>query len=253
MVVLQTIIVAFSMYSALPMPQIEWTRENMRWALLVLPAVGAVIGGVCCLWVCLCGWLHLPLIARGAGLAVLPILLTGGIHMDGYADVADAQASRAEPEKKREILKDPHLGAFAAIRIGVYLIISLAVWTSLPEFHGWAIVCLFMLSRTLSALSLACFPLAEGSGLARSFAEAADRAKLRNALIALTVLLAAALVPAGGAVMLLPAALVFWRHYRMATVDFAGLSGDLCGWYIQSSELWMALGLCLFEYLEKAI
>ena len=184
---------------------------------------------------------------------MLPILLTGGIHMDGYADVADAQASRAEPEKKREILKDPHLGAFAAIRIGVYLIISLAVWTSLPEFRGWAIVCLFMLSRTLSALSLACFPLAEGSGLARSFAEAADRAKLRNALIALTVLLAAALVPAGGAVMLLPAALVFWRHYRMATVDFAGLSGDLCGWFIQSSELWMALGLCLFEYLEKAI
>ena len=135
----------------------------------------------------------------------------------------------------------------------MYLIISLAVWTSLPEFRGWAIVCLFMLSRTLSALSLACFPLAEGSGLARSFAEAADRAKLRNALIVLAVLLAAALVPAGGAVMLLPAALVFWRHYRMATVDFAGLSGDLCGWFIQSSELWMALGLCLFEYLEKAI
>ena len=51
MVVLQTIIVAFSMYSALPMPQIEWTKENMRWALLALPLVGAVIGGVCCLWV----------------------------------------------------------------------------------------------------------------------------------------------------------------------------------------------------------
>ena len=53
--------------------------------------------------------------------------------------------------------------------------------------------------------------------------------------------------------MLLPAALVFWRYHRMATVDFAGLSGDLCGWFIQSSELWMALGLCLFAYLEKAI
>ena len=74
---------------------------------------------------------------------------------------------------------------------------SLAVWTSLPEFRGWAIVCLFMLSRTLSALSLACFPLAEGSGLARSFAEAADRAKLRNALIALTVLLAMAVEALG--------------------------------------------------------
>ncbi len=253
MVVLQTIIVAFSMYSALPMPQIEWTRENMRWSLLAFPLVGAVIGGVCCLWVYLCGLLGLPLLARGAGLAVLPILLTGGIHMDGYADVADAQASHAEPEKKREILKDPHLGAFAAIRIGVYLIVSLAVWTSLPDFRGWAIVCLFLLSRTLSALSLACFPLAEGSGLARSFAEAADRTRLRHALIVLTVFLSAGLILTGGAVMLLPAALVFWRCYRMATVDFSGLSGDLCGWFLQASELWMALTLCLFEYLERLL
>ena len=253
MVVLQTIIVAFSMFSALPMPQIAWTRENMRWSLLAFPLVGAVIGGVCCLWVYLCGLLHLPLIARGAGLTVLPILLTGGIHMDGYADVADAQASHEEPEKKRAILKDPHLGAFAAIRIGVYLIVSLAVWTSLPEFRPWAVVCLFALSRTLSALSLTVFPLAEGSGLARSFAEAADREKVRYALLSLAVLLAAAMVFTGGAVMLLPAALVFGRYYRMAKVDFAGLSGDLCGWFLQSAELWMALTLCLFEYLEKLL
>ena len=251
MVVLQTIIVAFSMYSALPMPQLEWTRENMRWALLAFPLVGTVIGSVCCLWVYFCGLLGLPPLARGAGLAVLPILLTGGIHMDGYADVADAQASHAAPARKREILKDPHLGAFAAIRLGVYLVVSLAVWTSLPDFRGRAVVCLFTLSRTLSALSLSCFPLAEGSGLARSFAEAADRRKLRSALLALTAVLSVALIVSGGAVMLLPAALVFWRYYRMAAVDFSGLSGDLCGWFVQSSELWMALTLCLSEYLGK--
>ena len=249
----KSILIAFSMFSAIPVPQTDWEEQSMRYSLCAFPLVGVVIALLSFGWGKLCTALALPELLRGAGYCLLPVLTTGGIHLDGYADTWDALSSHAGIEKKQEILKDPHLGAFAAIRIGVYLIISLAVWTSLPEFRGWAIVCLFMLSRTLSALSLACFPLAEGSGLARSFAEAADRAKLRNALIALAVLIAAALVPAGGAVMLLPAALVFWRHYRMATVDFAGLSGDLCGWFLQASELWMALGLCLFEYLEKAI
>ena len=44
---LQAILVAFSMFSALPVPQIRWTKRNMRYALLAFPLVGAVIGGLC--------------------------------------------------------------------------------------------------------------------------------------------------------------------------------------------------------------
>ena len=56
MTALQTIAVAFAMFSALPMPQFDWNAKNMRYALCAFPLVGAVCGA---LW-CLCGMLPLP-------------------------------------------------------------------------------------------------------------------------------------------------------------------------------------------------
>ncbi len=59
---------------------------------------------------------------------VIPILVTGGIHMDGFLDVVDARSSNGDRKKKLEILKDPHTGAFAIIGCGVYLVLYLAVF-----------------------------------------------------------------------------------------------------------------------------
>ena len=52
--ILETVAVAFSMFSALPMPQISWEKRNMRYALCAFPLVGGVIGGLCWLWGELC-------------------------------------------------------------------------------------------------------------------------------------------------------------------------------------------------------
>ena len=54
MTALQTIAVAFAMFSALPMPQFDWNEKNMRYALCAFPLVGVVCGA---LW-CVCGVLH---------------------------------------------------------------------------------------------------------------------------------------------------------------------------------------------------
>ena len=47
---ISTVIVAFSMFSAIPMPQTEWTNKSMRYALCAFPLIGAVIGALVCLW-----------------------------------------------------------------------------------------------------------------------------------------------------------------------------------------------------------
>lgn len=253
MVVLETLAVAFSMFSALPMPGVDWNERNLRYTLCAFPVVGAVIGGVCWLWFLLCGWLSLPMLLKGAGLCVLPVLITGGIHLDGYADTCDALASHAAPEKKREILKDPRLGAFAAIRLCVYFVLTLAFWTSLPEFRVWPILGSFCLSRTLSALALTVFPLAEGSGLAKSFAEASDQIKVRNLSIIMALIWCALMIFTGGWTMVVAVLLVFAYYYHVSQRQFGGLSGDLAGWFLQTAELWMLLALCLQQYLEKVL
>ncbi len=240
------------MFSALPMPRIDWSERNMRYALCAFPLVGLAIGLACWGWTALCGYLRFPALLRGAGLCLIPVGLTGGIHLDGYADTCDALASHAEPEKKQQILKDPHLGAFAAIRLGGYFIASFALWSSLRADAPLPVLLGFCLSRALSALAVASFPLARNTGLAHTFATAADRSRVQKAMVALAVLLGAAMCGCGlgGAAMAIAALATFLYYRRMARTQFGGLSGDLAGWFLQVAELAMLAALCLVQYLE---
>jgi len=252
MIFFQTIAVAFAMFSALPMPQPEWNARNMRYAMCAFPLVGVVVGLVWWGWSALCGALALPVLLRAAGYCLFPVLITGGIHLDGYADTSDALASCAPPERKQEILKDSHCGAFAVIRLCTYFTASFALCAVYRPDRA-AVACMavsFVLSRALSGLAVASFPLARDTGLAHAFATAADRKRVRNALVIVVIAASAALCVlggVGGAVMTAAALCVFWYYHRTAMKLFGGLSGDLAGWFLQKAELWMLAALVLCQ------
>lgn len=250
--VLGAVATAFSMFSALPVPQVPWDERHMRWMLAAFPLVGLTVGGSCWGWNALCGALALPAVLRGAGLCLLPVLITGGVHLDGYADTWDALASHASPERRQEILKDPRMGAFAAMRLCCYFLASFALWTALLRFDGPAFLLAFCLSRSLSGLAIAAFPLARDTGLAHAFAAAADRRRLRNVLAVLAALLTVNLGLRGAAgFAMAAAALAVFLYYRsMARREFGGVSGDLAGWFLQTAELWMLAAACAVQYLE---
>ena len=249
MIVLETVAVAFAMFSAIPMPQFAWNARNMKYSLCAFPLVGAVIALALWSWELFCARFLLPAILRGAGLCLLPVLITGGIHLDGYADTCDALASHSGIEKRQEILKDPHLGAFAAIRLCAYFLADFALWTSTENLRLPVLLGLFCLSRALSGLALTLFPLRPGSGLARSFAEASDRKRVRTVLTVSAVLLALLLISQRAGETVLAAGLVFLYYRRMCVKDFGGLSGDLAGWFLQTAELWMLLALVIRQWL----
>ena len=256
--VLETVAVAFGMYSALPVPRVEWNKKNMRYALAAFPLVGAALGlawwGVCALG----NALALPVVLRGAMLCVLPTLLTGGIHLDGYADTSDALASHASPARKQAILRDPHCGAFAVMRLCVYFIASFALCCAVEPTKTalWCVGLGFVLSRALSGLLLTVLNVAEGSSLAKAFADAAAKRRVRWILCAVSALLAAAMLWLGrltGAAMLCAAALTVWRYVHTATREFGGTSGDLAGWFLVKAEFWMLAAVVAMQYMEKVI
>ena len=246
MIVFQTVAVALAMFSALPVPQFDWNEKNMRYALCAFPLVGVICGA---LW-CLCGALPLPDAAHAAGFCLIPVWVTGGIHLDGYADTCDALSSYGDREKKLEILKDPHCGAFAVIRLCSYFAAYLALCACVqftPQ-AGLLWMMALVLERALSGYAVAAFPMAKNTGLAHTFATAADRTTVRRVLMVLAALLSAALLALGGWALVLAALLVFARYYVVSDKQFGGITGDLAGWFLQKAELWMLAALCACQW-----
>ena len=246
MIVLQTIAVAFAMFSAVPVPQFAWNEKNMRYALCAFPLVGLLCGA---LW-CVCGVLPLPAPARAAGFCLVPVWVTGGIHLDGYADTCDALSGYGDRTKKLEILKDPHCGAFAVIRLCSYFLATFALCTCVrftPQAGAlWALA--LVLERALSGYAVASFPMAKNTGLAHTFATAADKTTVRRVLAVLAAVLCAGMAALGGWGLVLAALAVLWRYHAVSRKQFGGITGDLAGWFLQKAEFWMLAALCASQW-----
>ena len=98
---LNALAIAISMYSKIPAPAVDWNDKNMKYAMCFFPVVGVVTGllqfgaGYALLTYTSCGKLLFA-----AVMTLIPVLVTGGIHLDGYADTIDALSSWGDREKK---------------------------------------------------------------------------------------------------------------------------------------------------------
>ena len=249
----KSLAVALSMYSKIPVPAVEWKEENMKYAMCFFPVVGVVVGALQYLVAAaLSGLTGCGDILFSAVMTLIPVLVTGGIHLDGFADTADALASWGSKEKKLEILKDPHTGAFAVIGLCCWFLLTFALWSEVPDSKNsrsiLAAACMYVLSRALSGISVVTFPAAKNSGLLRTFQDSARKRRVRIALILWAVLAGALmcfLSPVQGAVMLAAAAVIFLYYYRLCKKQFEGTTGDLAGYFLQLCELGMLAAFVL--------
>ena len=97
---LRSVAMAFSMFSRLPMPRVEWRPENMHYMLAAYPLVGVAEGALLLLWAWACRALAFGTALFAAGMTLLPLALNGGVHLDGFADTLDAMASHAPPQRR---------------------------------------------------------------------------------------------------------------------------------------------------------
>ena len=249
---------AFAMYSRLPVPRVAWTGDVMAWALCCFPLVGIVVGAVLYLWLWLAAYLDFGGALTAAGAVLVPLAVTGGIHLDGLCDTADALASHQSRERKLEILKDSHLGAFGAMACALYLLLTFALWWEVDGGDRLPLcLCLVpVLSRGLSGLAAFTMPNARGSGLLCAFTAPADQNKGRVVMGAWAVLAGGAMVwadPLRGGAGVAAAAVVFVYYLVMSRRQFGGITGDLAGYFLQLCELGClaaaAVAPCVWERL----
>ena len=248
---LESLIVAFSMYSKIPVPQIEWKKDNMRFALCYFPLVGAVTGLIVWLWSLISGYLGVGTVLSTAVFVLIPVAVSGGIHLDGLLDTADALSSWQTRERRLEILKDSHAGAFAIIVCCSYFLAAFAVWSEADAGSVQILTLGFVLSRALSGFGICTFPCAKNTGLAATFANAADRKKARVCLLLEAAACMAAMIWLDwrrGIAAAAAAVIVCALCRRMALKKFGGITGDIQGFFLQVCELAMAAVLVAKQY-----
>ncbi len=236
----KALVISFSMYSGIPMPQFEWKEEDMKYMLCFFPWIGVAIGFGIALWSMLCKHIGLGTLCYMMGGAAIPLLITGGFHVDGFMDTMDAFHSYQPKEKKLEILKDSHIGAFSVIMLALYGLIYLGAFSEIQKESGLWIVCAgFVLSRVLSGIAVVTFRSAKSDGLLYLFASRAQKRIVKASLYVQGVLCIAfmlwkSFLPGGAAVL---AALLTFAYYRYRTKkELGGITGDTAGWFVLLCE-----------------
>lgn len=249
---MKSLIAALSFFTRIPFrPKFEIDGDIFARGIKYLPLVAVVIGAPVGALFALQAWI-------GPGLAALLtltayILLTGGLHVDGFADTLDGLGSRRDRETTLAIMKDSHVGTFGVLGIGLYIAGMLVCIASVD----WRFAGLFALTgRTAALLCGRMFPYARENGTGRGF-----MASVRWGHIALSAAIYIALAAllsmdftssafslklfidlcAPFAVSLTVVSLVTRGISRRLT----GITGDVIGFDIEFSQLIYLLGGCL--------
>jgi len=135
-----------------------WTPETLGSSMVYYPLVGTCIGLV--LWglAVLLSMLFPPPIVSVLLLAG-SLLITGGLHIDGLADLIDGLSGSYNREDALRIFKDPHVGSMAVAGVVLVLLVKYACLNALsPAALRPALVLMTTLSR-YAMVQLACFSL----------------------------------------------------------------------------------------------
>ena len=242
--VLKGIIIAFSMYSRIPVPRVNWEEKSMKYAMCFFPLVGGVVGALVYFWFQLCILLDINIIIRTTILVAIPVLISGGLHLDGLLDTIDALSSNKSKQEKVEILSDTHAGAFAIIFGILYFILAIGFTSQLSEISIVIVAIGYVLSRSMSAFSIVSFKMAKDTGLARTFSDMSAKIIVGITssvyMIACFILMICYNVYIGISGVM--AAILVFIYFRYRSYkSFGGITGDLCGYFLQLCELFIII------------
>jgi adenosylcobinamide-GDP ribazoletransferase len=211
----------------------DWSAGDSGRASVWYPFVGLVIGILTWLAWKAAMFAFPPLVA-GLLTIIIWVVLTGGLHLDGLADCCDGLFVSATPERRLEIMKDPHVGAFGVIGLILVLFLKAAALASLTSASSFGILLAASLARWC-ILPAGLFPLARSSGMGADFALGFHRSFIAwGAVVPLAI---AVLLGIRGILSALAgvgsAALVLW----LAKSRIGGVTGDVFGMVVEIVEV----------------
>ncbi len=228
---------ALALLTRLPVPRLPenvFARQaDSAWA---FPVVGLVVG----LLACAVGWvsmaLGLPALVAAVLVTATLVISTGAMHEDGLADTADGLWGGFTRERRLEIMKDSHIGAYGVLTLIFTQLMRVALIAALltaGDYGAFLTACI--VSRTFMPVLMSTLPNARNSGLSHSVG--GPRGTTVAAGLVLAVFCGALLMGFAATLPVLIAALVVAVLARVAKTKIGGQTGDILGATQQLAEL----------------
>lgn len=191
---------------------------------------------------------------------VLWVLLTGGLHWDGLADIADGLGGGRDPASRLEIMKDSRIGAFGALALicglvlkGVFLRLLFSQYGSFLPLLG-ILILIGSTARGGQVLGIFLFPYARKEGMGRFFKERTGTRHLLAA-VATVLLLATGLYGVVGGLIALGGLAAAVVAGLCLSAPLGGLTGDAYGALTEGGEILLLLAVTALprEFLEPGL
>ena len=199
------------------------------------PFVGALIGMALSSGIFLFGFLPQPVVA--ALILAGSAIITGGMHLDGFADTCDGLAGFTTREKALEIMRDSRIGAMAGIGIAILLILKFSMLSSLAQGVMWKyLVLMAAFARWAQVLSCFLSRYSRQEGKAKYFIEYANWSSLIIGGVFVLMLFILLFGIKGFSLFLAPL-LVTWLSINYINSKIGGMTGDTIGAINEIAEI----------------
>lgn len=212
----------------------EYSEKAVRQSLVFYPWVGLLMGLVLMLVAQVLG--SLPVFVNASLLLLLWVMFTGGLHLDGLADSADAWAGGlGDAERSLDIMKDPHLGPMAVVVLVLVLLLKFSALVSLSrDGLDAALIIAPVLARAFVPVLFLTTPYVRARGLGSVFADVTLSRELALSLLGVVLLML--FTGWAGIVAMLACVLVFAGLRWLMLQRLGGATGDTAGAMIEILE-----------------
>jgi adenosylcobinamide-GDP ribazoletransferase len=242
---MSSFLLALQFLTIVPLKIKEAGAKRLANAIVYFPFVGLLIGlalaGISALLV----MLNFPPLAANMILVVAWAGITGGMHLDGLSDTADAFLSAKPKDEMLAIMRDPHVGVMGVLSLISVMLLKIGFLTALAasaKITGLLLAC--VLSRWSVVLAMFLFPYARQDGKARVFIQGMNL-KILLCALATALIFSYAIWGFRGLLALTIIAGFTCVSGRCINRRIGGITGDTLGATIELAELLTLCAVCV--------